>query len=137
MLRSGPPRSGAGARYCVLPATVLVAASLAVPSAVRAQYTETAYFETWTDLATIYELSERFRYDGDYGIRAVVSTPDFSQIFLRPSVRYAAADWLRLHGGLGWFHTFFPNDSDVDELRPWAGARFGPRRVSAAAAATE
>jgi hypothetical protein len=93
-----------------------------------AQYTKSAYFETWTDLTTIFNINDRFRYDGDYGIRAWPSPEDFSQIYLRPSVRYEIRPWLRLHGGLGWFHTFFQTTGDADELRPWLGVRFvGPR----------
>ena len=38
-----------------------------------------------------------------YVSRAALSTPDFTQVYLRPSVRYQALPWLRLHGGLGWF----------------------------------
>lgn len=98
------------------------------PRPAVAQYTESAYFQAWTDLATIYNLGERWRYDGDYGLRAAVSTGDFTQIFLRPKVRFEAASWLRLHAGVGWFHTFFRDASDADEIRPWVGVRIvGPR----------
>jgi len=109
-------------------AALLLACGLASPGRLSAQYTEAAYFETWTDIATIYNLDDRWRYDGDYGLRAALSTPDFSQLYLRPSVRYEAAPWLRLHGGIAWFHTFFPDTHDADEFRPWFGARIvGPR----------
>jgi hypothetical protein len=107
---------------------LLLAWELTAPGRLSAQYTETAYFETWADIATIYNVGDRFRYDGDYGVRAFLSTPDFSQIYLRPSVRYEVAPWLRVHGGLAWFHTFFPDNEDADEIRPWVGARIvGPR----------
>ena len=99
-----------------------------MPFPIAAQYTKSSYFETWTDLITIYNINDRFRYDGTYGVRAWLSTEDFTQISLRPSVRYEVQPWLRLHGGLGWFHTFFRVAGDVDELRPWLGIRFaGPR----------
>lgn len=111
-----------------VPFGLLLVWALCTPGRIAAQYTETAYFETWTDITTVYNFGERARYDGDYGIRALLSTPDFTQIYLRPSVRYEAQSWLRLHGGLGWFHTFFPDTDDADELRPWIGVRFvGPR----------
>ena len=106
----------------------LLAGSLVAPDPIAAQYSESSYFETWTDIATIYNFSDRFRYDGDYGVRAALSTDDFTQVYLRPSVRYETLPWLRLHGGVGWFHTFFQDAEDADELRPWLGARFvGPR----------
>ena len=118
---------GALARALPVAVALLLACGLTSPERLSAQYTESAYFETWADIATIYNVDERFRYDGDYGVRAFLSTPDFSQIYLRPSVRYEVASWLRLHGGLAWFHTFFPDDDDADEVRPWIGARIvGP-----------
>jgi len=117
-----------GTRSAIAAGSLLLVCWLATPGQLVAQYTESTYFETWTDIATIRDLGERFRYDGDYGVRAFLSTADFSQIYLRPSVRYEAAPWLRLHGGLAWFHTFFPDSDDADEVRPWIGARIvGPR----------
>jgi hypothetical protein len=118
---------GALPRALSIAAALLLGCGLTSPERLSAQYTESAYFETWADIATIYKVGERFRYDGDYGVRAFLSTPDFSQIYLRPSVRYEVAPWLRLHGGLAWFHTFFPENEDADEVRPWIGARIvGP-----------
>ena len=109
-------------------ASLLVLGTLLTPGSVVAQYTKSSYFETWTDLTTIYNINDRFRYDGQYGVRAWPWPEDFSQIFLRPSVRYEMRPWLRLHGGLGWFHTFFRTTGDADELRPWVGLRLvGPR----------
>jgi hypothetical protein len=106
----------------------LLAGGLVTPDPIAAQYSESSYFETWTDIATIYNFSDQFRYDGDYGIRAALSTADFTQLYVRPSVRYEVLPWLRLHGGLGWFHTFFRDATDANEIRPWLGVRFvGPR----------
>lgn len=84
-------------------------------------------FHTWTDVATIYNFSERFRYDGDYGLRGVLTDSDWSLLYLRPSVRYRARPWLTLHGGAALFYNFFSGE-DLPEIRPWVGARFvGPR----------
>lgn len=122
------PRASRRAFFLVAGFLSLFAGGLVAPDPIAAQYSESSYFETWTDIATIYNFSDRFRYDGDYGLRAALSTPDFTQIFLNPSARYEAAPWLRLHGGIGWFHTFFPDTDDADEFRPWVGARIvGPR----------
>lgn len=42
----------------------------------------------------------------------------------RPSPNFRSG----LHGGIGWFDTFFQEDDDANELRPWVGVRFaGPR----------
>lgn len=125
-MKRGPLRYGGEARYFIL--LLGLAGGLTAPEPVLAQYNEASYFETWTDLATVYHFSDRFRYDGDYGLRALLSTPDFTQAYLRPSVRYEAASWLRVHGGLAWFHSFFPDEDDANEVRPWLGVRFvGPR----------
>ena len=59
---------------------------------------DSAEFETWTDIATIYQFNDRLRYDGDYGIRSWLTTRGFRQIYFRPSVRYRAKPWLLLHG---------------------------------------
>jgi hypothetical protein len=83
-------------------------------------------FHTWTDVATIYNFSERWRYDGDYGLRGGLTDPNWTLLYLRPSVRYRHAQWLQLHGGAALFYNFFPGD-DLPELRPWVGVRIvGP-----------
>ena len=81
-------------------------------------------FDTWTDIATIYSFSEKFRYDGDYGIRHLISSRNFSQIYLRPSVRYRFGRVFMVHGGFAWFQSFLTDNPDVTELRPWMGFRF-------------
>jgi len=84
-------------------------------------------FHTWTDVATIYKFSDAFRYDGDYGIRGLLTDDDWTLIYLRPSVRYRTHPRLRLHGGIALFYTFFNTVEDLPELRPWVGVRFvGP-----------
>ena len=84
-------------------------------------------FHTWTDVATIYNFSDQFRYDGDYGLRGLLTDKNWTLLYLRPSVRYRAKPWMTLHGGAALFYNFFPEE-DLPELRPWVGARFvGPR----------
>ncbi len=60
---------------------------------------ESAEFQTWSDIATIYKFSDNWRYDGDQGIRGVLSQNDFTLLYFRPSVRYRARSWFTLHGG--------------------------------------
>ena len=89
------------------------------------QFTE---FHTWTDIATIYNFSDRFRYDGDYGVRGLLTDRNWTLVYLRPSVRYRFQPWLRLHGGAALFYNFFGDTEDLPELRPWLGVRLlGPR----------
>ena len=80
-------------------------------------------FHTWTDVRTIKNFSERFSYDGDYGIRGLLTDRNWTLVYLRPSVRYRAKPWVTLHGGAGLFYNFFDGE-DLPELRPWIGARF-------------
>ena len=89
---------------------------------------DSAEFETWTDIATIYKFNDKLRYDGDYGVRSWLTTRGFRQIYFRPSVRYQVKPWFKLHGGAAWFHTSIDDADNVNELRPWIGLRFlGPR----------
>jgi len=100
----------------------------AAPRLAISQPFEFNEFHTWTDVATIYKFSNAFRYDGDYGLRGVLSDDDWSLLYLRPSVRYRTHPWLTLHGGMALFYNFLKFDDDIPELRPWVGARFvGPR----------
>ena len=80
-------------------------------------------FDSWIDIATIYSIGGSFRYDGDYGIRHLLSSREFTQIYLRPSVRYRFSRDLMVHGGFAWFQSFFTNNPNLTELRPWVGIR--------------
>jgi hypothetical protein len=104
-----------------------VIVATAVPTLAVSQEPRFEEFHTWTDLATIYKFDDRFRYDGDYGIRGLLTDENWTLIYLRPSVRYKDRPWLSLHGGAALFYNFFQN-TDLPELRPWIGARLvGPR----------
>jgi hypothetical protein len=92
------------------------------------EVSDSAEFELWADIATIYKINERLRYDGDYGVRSWLTTRGFRLTYFRPSVRYRAKRWLMLHGGVAWFHTAIEDRDNVNELRPWVGLRIlGPR----------
>ena len=103
-------------RSVVLTAAVLTMAW----QSVGAQTSGFSEFHTWTDLATVVNISDRFRYDGDYGLRGVVTDDNWTLFYLRPSVRYRPQPWLTLHGGVGLFYNILP-DSDLPELRPFVG----------------
>ena len=81
-------------------------------------------FQTWSDIATIYNFSKNWRYDGDQGIRGVVSDNDFTLLYFRPSVRYRAKSWFTVHGGIRFFQTFKDDYDDTFEIGPWQGLRF-------------
>ena len=101
---------------------LIIFVGFALLGLVKAQETRTN-FDTWMDIATIYGFSANFRYDGDYGIRHLLSSRNFTQIYLRPSVRYRFEPWLMVHGGFAWFQSFFTNKENYLEMRPWVGLR--------------
>jgi len=82
-----------------------------------------ADFQTWSDIATIYKFSDRWRYDGDQGIRGVLSDSDFTLLYFRPSVRYRVKPWLTVHGGIRFFRNYFDDGDDTFEIGPWQGLR--------------
>ena len=106
---------------------VLAVLGLVLSTPTASQTPQFEEFHTWTDIATSYNFSERFRYDGDYGLRGLLTDSNWTLLYLRPSVRYQVRPWLRLHGGAALFYNFFSGE-DLPELRPWVGVRFlGPR----------
>ena len=111
---------------CVCLCLMLMLSALFWVEPARAQNREFEEFHTWTDVATIKNFNDRFRYDGDYGIRGLLTDSNWTLVYLRPSVRYRAKPWLTLHGGAALFYNFLDGD-DLPELRPWAGARFTHR----------
>lgn len=106
---------------------LVLALATTLASAQQEEDYDSAEFETWVDVATIHNFDDRWRYDGDYGTRSLLTTRGFWQLYGRPSFRYRAKSWLLLHGGLAWFHTRLQDDDNINEVRPWVGIRFlGP-----------
>jgi hypothetical protein len=104
-----------------------IVAPAELPSA-SAQDSKVTEFHEWTDLATIYNFSDSFRYDGDYGVRGLLTDDEWTLVYVRPAVRYRARRWLRFRGGVALFYNFLASTEDLPELRPWFGVRFvGPR----------
>jgi len=105
---------------------LLIAAVALCTLPAQAQTPDYNNFHTWADLATIKNFSKDFRYDGDYGVRGLLSDDDWTQIYLRPSVRYRLNTVTTLHGGAALFYSFL-EEEDLPELRPWLGVRFANR----------
>jgi len=78
-------------------------------------------FQTWMDFRTIYDINEKFTYDGDYGIRGVFSREDWRQYFINPSIIYYHKINLRYRGGLRIIFTEEYSTVNTFELRPWQG----------------
>lgn len=105
---------------------ILILGVLAMMTAASAASQEPRFseFHTWTDIATIYNFDNHFRYDGDYGLRGLLTDSNWTLLYLRPSVRYSKWSWTTLHGGAALFYNFFGDGADLPELRPWLGTRF-------------
>jgi len=113
--------------HLMLVPTLIVVLALTMPRPAVSQPLEFNEFHSWTDVATIYKFGDKFRYDGDYGLRGVLSDDDWWLLYLRPSVRYHQQPYLRFHGGIALFYNFLDNEEDLPELRPWVGLRLiGP-----------
>ena len=97
---------------------------LIIPNRGNAQLGDFKEFHTWTDVATIYFFDPNLRYDGDYGLRGVLTDENWTLLYLRPSVRYSEWNWMQLHGGAALFYNFLRNVPDLPEMRPWVGLRF-------------
>jgi len=95
-----------------------------IPTPAASQEPKFSEFHTWSDIATIYNFNDRFRYDGDYGLRGLLTDDYWTLLYLRPSVRYSDRSWLSLHGGAALFYNFLEGEANLPELRPWVGARF-------------
>jgi hypothetical protein len=108
---------------CIRLTVLLIVSAIVYAAPVQAQTPDFNEFHTWADLATIKNFSDRFRYDGDYGVRGFITDRDWTLVYLRPSVRYRAKPWLTLHGGAALFYNFFEGE-DLPELRPFVGTRF-------------
>ena len=76
---------------------------LIIPNRGTAQLGDFKEFHTWTDVATIYFFDPNLRYDGDYGLRGVLTDENWTLLYLRPSVRYSEWNWMQLHGGAALF----------------------------------
>jgi len=109
-------------RLAVIPLILGVLMTITPRPAASQVIPEFEQFHTWTDVATIYNFSERFRYDGDYGLRGLLTDSNWTLLYLRPSVRYRARQNLTLHGGVALFYNFLTGE-DLPELRPHVGVR--------------
>ena len=101
--------------------TIAVAVASSVGGVCVAQ-DDGANFQTWTDFTSLYWLNNNIRYDGDYGLRGVVTERDWTEVYARPSFGWFKLDWLTMKGGLGAFLTV--QDTSTFELRPYVGADF-------------
>jgi hypothetical protein len=89
----------------------------------HAQETDDTDFQTWLDYKIFYHLDNKIQFDGDAGIRGVLSQENWTQAFIRPSVIHQSKDWLQSHGGVGLWFTYDHSIENKFEIRPWQGVK--------------
>ena len=73
-------------------------------------------FQTWTDITAYFFVSGRSAIGGDAGLRGVISSRDWTQLYFRPSYRFQYNN-LDLSTGFAYFHTYNKGFSNVGEWR--------------------
>jgi len=73
-------------------------------------------FQTWTDFTTYLFVSNRSAVGGDFGIRGLLSSKGWTQLYIRPTFRFQYNS-LDLAGGVGLFQTYNKSVSNITEIR--------------------
>ncbi len=73
-------------------------------------------FQTWTDFTTFIFVSNRSAVGGDFGIRGLLSSKGWTQLYIRPTFRFQYNS-LDLAGGVGLFQTYNNDISNITEIR--------------------
>jgi len=89
---------------------------IAIPS-IYAQNDEEVDFQTWTDLTIKNYLSQKWILTGDLGIRGLVSTKDWNQFYIRPTIEYLISPSFNVRGAVGLFNTRYEALSNALEFR--------------------
>lgn len=117
--RSAAPTAAATARGTLLMVLVIALTVEANTPAVAAG----SDVETWVDLTTIYNISRRWQYTGDQGIRRENAGTGFTTFYFRPSVSYRINGDISVMGGVRLFHTDLEAADDPSEAGPWQGLK--------------
>lgn len=97
-------------------ATSIISIALQFYSEVAHTQNSNAEFQTWGDVTSYYFLSGRSAIGGDAGFRGILSSRDWSQLYVRPSYRFQHHN-LDLSVGVAYFHTFNKDLSNIGEWR--------------------
>lgn len=73
-------------------------------------------FQTWMDFTTFRFVSNRSAVGGDAGIRGLLSSKGWTQLYIRPTFRFQYHS-LDLAGGIGLFQTYNKDISNLTEIR--------------------
>jgi hypothetical protein len=80
--------------------------------------------QSWLDFRTYYVINDLWTYDGDYGVRGILSGEDWQRIYINPSGAYNLSSQTSLRGGIRFMFTHEITTTNPFEIRPWQGIRF-------------
>ncbi len=80
--------------------------------------------QAWLDFRAYYIINDDWTYDGDYGVRGIISGEDWQRVYINPSAVYDLNISTVLRGGMRFIYTHEINTSNTFEIRPWQGIRF-------------
>jgi hypothetical protein len=106
-------------RYILL--AILFAASLPLMSQEEDETIITN--QIWIDYYAYYYFKPKWEFYGDAGYRFIPKNFAWQMFHLRPSIRYIAPALWEVHGGVGFFQTFYKDEYNTFEIRPWQGAK--------------
>lgn len=73
--------------------------------------------QLWLDYNLNVQVTPKFSYGVDAGIRGLISNEDWNQVLIRPGVKYRFSEDVGIGGSLAYFHTFNKESEDVYEFR--------------------
>jgi hypothetical protein len=88
------------------------------------QETDNIDSQSWFDFRAYYIINDQWTYDGDYGIRGILSGEDWQRVYINPSTLYTLSSRTALRGGIRFIYTNEITTSNTFEIRPWQGIRF-------------
>ena len=83
----------------------------------QAQDSTGSEFQDWSDLTTVHHISEKWIYSGDYGIRGLSSSEEWTTFYIRPTFGYQLSLRSDLRAGAAWFYTSEELLESANELR--------------------
>lgn len=69
------------------------------------------------DVTLTYFFSQKLSLGGDVGLRGIISSKDWNQFYIRPTINYSVAPRVKISGGIGSFNTFNKTLSNTYEIR--------------------
>lgn len=74
-------------------------------------------FQAWTDITLIHHFSQKWSYNGDMGLRGIISDRNWNLIYLRPTIRWRITPSFDMRSGISLFQTWNKDYADQTELR--------------------